>query len=183
MATRKATRKSPSRRSPRASKAKAAGASRRPSRKPARRPASRATRKAATPGRRPRSSPETLRLRSMMPSLTVADLQRSIAFYTGVLRFIVGERWNDGEVLRGAMLTAGACSLGLSQDDWKMGRDRKKGQGLRIWCETAQDVDALAASVKAAGYRLTEEPHAQDWGGRAFSLDDPDGFHLTLFKG
>jgi lactoylglutathione lyase len=180
-----ATRKSPRRRSPRTTptKAAASAAARRRSRKPARRPASRATRKAATPDRRARSSPETLRLRSTMPAFTVADLQRSIGFYTGVLRFIVSERWNDGDVLRGVMLKAGTCSFGLSQDDWKMGRDRKKGQGVRIWCETAQDVDTLAAGVKAAGHRLTEEPKDQEWGGRAFSLDDPDGFHLTVFKG
>jgi uncharacterized glyoxalase superfamily protein PhnB len=112
----------------------------------------------------------------------VGDLQRSIDFYTGVLRFFVEERWTDGDVLRGVMLKAGLCELGLSQDDWKKGRERKKGEGVRIWCETAQDVDAMAARVKAAGHALTEEPRDQHWGGRAFSVDDPDGYHLTIFR-
>jgi uncharacterized glyoxalase superfamily protein PhnB len=29
---------------------------------------------------------------------------------------------------------------------------------------------------------LTEEPHDQPWGGRSFSLDDPDGYHLTFHR-
>src|SRR5262249_34784158 len=128
-----------------------------------------------------RHVPETLRLRSVTPGFTVADLHKSIAFYTEILGFLVSERWTDGDVLRGVMLKAGACELGLSQDDWKKGRDRQKGEGVRVWCETVQDVDGLAARAKAAGFRLTEEPKDQPWGGRAFSLDDPDGFHLTFF--
>ena len=34
----------------------------------------------------------------------------------------MGESWTDGDLLRGVMLKAGACELGLSQDDWKMGQ-------------------------------------------------------------
>jgi len=181
MATRKSTRS----RSARASKAKAhrPAASTRRTRKAPRRPASRAARKTAAPDRRNRNSPETLRLRSTTPGLTVGDLQRSLGFYTDVLRFFVKERWtDDGGVLRGVMLKAGLSELGLSQDDWKKGRDRKKGEGVRIWCETAQDVDAMAARIKAAGHALSEEPADQPWGGRAFSLDDLDGYHLTIFR-
>jgi uncharacterized glyoxalase superfamily protein PhnB len=105
-----------------------------------------------------------------------------MAFYGDALGFVVSERWtNDEGGLRGVMMRAGICELGLSQDDWAKGRDRKKGQGVGIWLETSQDVDALAARVKAAGYGLTEEPKDQPWGARSFSVDDPDGFHLTFF--
>jgi lactoylglutathione lyase len=126
--------------------------------------------------------PESLRLRSLQPSFTVDDLERSVRFYTDVLGFIVAERWTHGGVLRGVMLKAGVCELGLSQDDWAKGRDRKKGQGVRIWCRTEQDVDALAARIKAAGGRLTEEPKDQPWGARSLSVDDPDGFSLTIYR-
>jgi len=127
--------------------------------------------------------PETLRLRAFQPSLTVADIERSIRFYTDVLGFVVGEQWkSDTGALRGVMLKAGSCELGLSQDDWALGRDRQKGAGFRLWCTTAQDIDALADRIKAAGHRLTDGPSDQPWGGRSLSLDDLDGFHLTIYR-
>ncbi len=129
-----------------------------------------------------RHGPESLRLRTASPILTVNDLDRSLKFYTDGLGFIVKERWNaDSGALQGVMLLAGVCELGLSQDDWKKGRDRKKGEGFRVWCRTAQDVDALARRVKAAGFALTEEPK-NEYGGRSFSVDDPDGFHITIYR-
>lgn len=138
--------------------------------------------KPAARRKRRRRQPETLRLRSVAPGFTVDDLAKSRAFYTDVLGFIVGERMTDGGKLLGVMLKAGACELGLSQDDWAKGRDRKKGQGVRIWCETIMDVDALAARVRRAGVALTEGPKDQPWGARSFSFDDPDGYHLTIFR-
>jgi len=131
---------------------------------------------------RRRQERETLRLRSLEPSLTVDDLARSVQFYTDVLGFIVGDRWTDGGVLRGVMLKAGVCELGLSQDDWAKGRNRKKGEAVRISCQTAQDLDALAARIKATGGRLTAEPADHPWGTRSLSVDDPDGFHLTIYQ-
>ena len=138
--------------------------------------------KATQPDRR-HSKRETLRVRSIEPGFTVSDLERSLRFYTDVLGFIMGERFtDDGGVLRGVMLKAGVCRLGLSQDDWAKGRDRQRGVAVRIWCTTAQDIDALAARIKAGGGKLTEEPKDQPWGGRSLAVDDPDGFHLTIYR-
>jgi len=133
------------------------------------------------PSRTQRKSPETLRLRSFTPSLTVNDLPTSISFYTDGLGFIVSERWADGDTLKGVMLKAGVSEFGLSQDDWKLGKDRPKGLGFRLWCETVQSVDAIAARVKAAGFKLIEEPTDHpEWRVRSIALDDPDGFHITI---
>lgn len=159
------------------------GAARTASKARRRRPKKIARRANVTVSRKVRQQPETLRLRSLEPSFTVNDLARSVRFYTDVLGFIVAERWNDdGGVLRGVRLRAGVCDLSLSQDDWAKGRDRKKGDGVRIWCKTAQDIDALAARIRTAGGRVTEEPKDQPWGARSFSADDPDGFHLTIYQ-
>lgn len=139
-------------------------------------------RKARSMRGRRRQQPETLRLRSVEPAFTVSDLERSVRFYTDVLGFIDSERWTDKDgTLRGVRLKAGLCELGLSQDDWAKGRDRQKGAGVRIWCETGQDIDALALRIRAAGHHLTEEPKDQPWGVRSLSVDDPDGFHLTIY--
>jgi uncharacterized glyoxalase superfamily protein PhnB len=159
--------------------------SRRASRPAARKRAPGKARRLAIPisgKNRRRRDPETLRLRALEPSLTVNDIERSVRYYTDVLGFVVGERWTEGGVLLGVNLKAGSCEIGLSQDDWAKGRDRKKGIGIRIWCKTAQDIDALAARIKQAGGAITEEPNDQSWGVRSLAVDDPDGYHLTIYQ-
>jgi lactoylglutathione lyase len=137
----------------------------------------------ANPQRSPtrRQQPESLRLRSIMPSFTVNDLQRSLAFYRDGLGFFVSERWEEGDQLLGVMLKAGACHLGLSQDDFSKGRDRAKGVGFRIWCDTFQDVDAIAERLKTVGGTIIEEP-GERWDSYGFTAQDPDGFKITIGK-
>jgi len=119
-----------------------------------------------------------LQAKTITPSLTVDDLQRSIRFFEG-LGFVVNERWEDGGVLRGVMLKAGESRLGISQDDWQKGRDRQKGVGMRLFIDTTQDIDKLAASAKEAGIKLDQEPHEM-WGSRGFEVTEPSGFKLTI---
>ncbi|MBM4185044.1 MAG: VOC family protein [Gemmatimonadetes bacterium] len=127
-----------------------------------------------------RKSPETLRLRGVSPSLTVGDLHKSIAWYRDVLGFVVGETWvHDGEI-RGCELLAGTARFYLGQDDWAKGRDRKKGEGFRLHCATAQSVDDIAANVKKSGGKLDSEPATMSWGARQFAITDPDGFKLSI---
>jgi len=130
-----------------------------------------------------RRSPETLRARSVSVGLTVGDVQASIAWYRDVLGCVVEEEWKqEGEVM-GASMLAGAAHIYLGQDDWAKGRDRKKGEGFRIHLATAQDVDEVAARIKASGGVLESEPTDMPWGGRAFSIADPDGFRLSISSG
>ena len=151
---------------------------------PRKKPSTR-TRAAGRQIERRRSKQETLRLRSIEPSFTVSNLERSVHFYSDVLGFVVGERFTDAHgVLQGVRLKAGICQLGLSQDDWAKGRDRERGVAVRVWCTTAQDIDALAARVAdgGGGGRITQAPSDEPWGGRSLSVDDPDGFHLTIYR-
>jgi catechol 2,3-dioxygenase-like lactoylglutathione lyase family enzyme len=134
------------------------------------------------PRRTKRKSPESLRLRSVAASFTVSDLARSIAWYRDVLGFTVGERWEGSGQLRGVQMKAGVCDIMLGQDDFAKGRDRKKGEGCRLWVATAQDIDAIAARVKAAGWPLDRGPAETPWGDWAFMLTDPDGFKLTFIQ-
>ncbi len=123
-----------------------------------------------------------LNLTSGGPSLTVNDIEKSLAWYRDVLGFSVGERWEQEGKLGGVELIAGQVSFWLSQDDWKKGRDRVKGEGFRMHCETDQDVDRIAERIKAKGGRLTQEPKDEPWGGRDFAVVDPDGFKITISK-
>ena len=123
-----------------------------------------------------------LALRSVAPSLTVGDVQKSLAFYRDVLGFTVRDRWEQGGTLMGVEMGAGTVVFMLGQDDWKKGRDRVKGEGFRLYCDTTQDVDRLAERIKAKGGVLAQEPRDEEWGARAFTVEDPDGFKITILK-
>ena len=125
------------------------------------------------------TSQEAVQISAFVPTLTVDDLQKSIAFFEG-LGFAVDERWEDGGVLHGVTIRAGELQLGLNQDDWKKGRDRQKGLGLRFYISTPQNIDQIAARAKKAGVALDSEPHDTEWGSRAFDVTEPSGFKLTI---
>jgi len=36
--------------------------------------------------------------------------------------------------------------------------------------------------IKARNYPLTQEPRDESFGGRSLTLDDPDGFHLSIYR-
>jgi uncharacterized glyoxalase superfamily protein PhnB len=120
-----------------------------------------------------------LQAKTISASLTVNDLQQSIKFFEG-LGFAVEDRWEEQGKLLGVMLRAGDASIGLSQDDWKKGRDRQKGVGMRLFIGTKQNVDQIASRAKAAGVKLDSEPHDTEWKTRAFEVTEPSGFKITI---
>jgi uncharacterized glyoxalase superfamily protein PhnB len=130
----------------------------------------------------PRRQPETLRLRSVSPGLTVNDIQKSIAWYRDIVGFIVAEEWQHEGKLSGAVLRAGTMEILLGQDDFAKGRDRQKGLGMRIYCKTEQDIDQLAATIISRGGTLEHGPKDQSWGVRDLALIDPDGFRMSIYK-
>jgi uncharacterized glyoxalase superfamily protein PhnB len=130
-----------------------------------------------------RRQPETLRLRSLMPALTVNDLAASVAWYRDVLGFIVAEEYRQEDRVVGVRLTAGTVDFLLGQDDFAKGRDRKKGVALRLYAITGQDIDQLAAAIKEKGGELAQEPQDQPWGARDLAVIDPDGFVISISTG
>src|SRR5215475_15981255 len=113
-----------------------------------------------------------VQISSIVPTLTVDDLQKSITFYEA-LGFAIDERWEEKGTLLGVMLRAGKTQIGLNQDDWKKGRDRKKGIGVRLSIKTPGSVDEIAKRAKNAGITLKSEPHDTEWNSRAFEVSDP----------
>ena len=128
------------------------------------------------------TTPESaLNAKTVSTSLTVNDVQASIRFFEG-LGFAIEEKWEKEGTLLGVMMQAGEAHIGLSQDDWKKGRDRQKGIGVRIYISITQDVDQVAAKAKAAGITLDSEPKDMEWGSRAFEVTEPSGFKITIAK-
>jgi len=136
-----------------------------------------AARAKAAPAKK--SEPKGMHLRSAVASLTVDDIAASVNWYTDVLGYSVVERWEHEGVLRGVEMKAGDASLYLGQDDWKKGRDRVKGQGIRLYWYTTQDIDRMADGIKARGGTLASEPRDQ-YGARSFDLQDPTGYLITV---
>ena len=125
---------------------------------------------------------EAVSISAIVPTLTVDDLQKSITFYEA-LGFAIDERWEDKGTLLGVMMRAGKTEIGLNQDDWKKGRDRKKGIGVRLSISTTRDnVDEMAKRARNAGITLKSEPHDTEWKSRAFEVSDPSGYLLTIFS-
>ncbi len=116
----------------------------------------------------------------LSPNLTVNDIQKSIKFYTEGLGMEIVHKMEDGGKLQYVVMRGGTATIGVGQDDFAKGKDRKKGVGLRLWITTSQDISALAARATAAGIKLDEGPKALPWGPMAFAATDPDGFKVTV---
>jgi uncharacterized glyoxalase superfamily protein PhnB len=126
-----------------------------------------------------RAFPETLRASSLEASLTVADLQKSLAWYRDVVGFFVDQMHERGGTLRAVSLKAGAVRILLNQDDGAKG-ERIKGLGFSLQLTTSQSVDDIAKRIKERGGTLESEPADMPWGPRMFRLRDPDGFLFTI---
>lgn len=125
---------------------------------------------------------DAVQISSIVPTLTVDDLQKSITFYEA-LGFAIDERWEEKGTLLGVMMRAGQTQIGLNQDDWKKGRDRTKGIGVRLSIAAKPgSVDEIANRARKAGIPLKSEPHDTEWKSRAFEVIDPSGFVLTIFS-
>jgi len=111
-------------------------------------------------------------------SVTVHDIQKSLAWYTDVVGVHVVQRWEQQGVLVGVEVAAGDVTMYLSQEDGKKG-PRQKGQGVRIYWYTNQDIDKVATGIKSRGGTLASEP-MDEWGVRFFNLHDPTGYLITV---
>ena len=129
----------------------------------------------------PRSAdPAALQAQSLGASLTVKDLERSLAWYTKVVGFTVDRRHERDGKLMAVSLRAGDVRLLINQDDGAKGWDRAKGEGISLQITTSSDVDAIAARVKREGGTIAAEPTDMPWGVRAMRLQDPDGFKFVI---
>lgn len=125
----------------------------------------------------------SFRASSLAASLTVQDLQKSLAWHRDVVGFTVDRELEREGKLLSVALRAGDVRILLNQDDGAKGLDREKGAGFSLMITTAQDVDGMARRIRENGGSLASEPAEVPWGGRAFRLQDPDGFRLAISSG
>lgn len=116
---------------------------------------------------------------ALSASLTVGNIQASLAWYRDVLGFRVDREYAREGVLRAVALSAGTARLLLNQDDGAKG-ERAKGAGFSMMLTTRQSIDAIGARIKAQGGTLVSEPTDTPWGARVLRVKDPDGFAFAI---
>ena len=127
------------------------------------------------------AGPRPKGLQSIAAGLTANDAAASIKWYCDVLGFSLKERWEKEGTFLGGSVVHGGVTINIGQDDWKLGRDRKKGQGVRFFITTADDIDTYVKGITSRGGTLDHEPK-DEWGFRAFSIADPDGYKITFLR-
>ena len=127
-----------------------------------------------------RTEPESLRARTLSLSLTVKDIQKSLAWYCDVVGFTVDRKIERDGKLRSVALIAGEARISINQDDGAKGWDRVKGEGFSLQITTTKSIDAIAMGIKARGGALDSEPADMPWGARMFRLRDPDGYKFGI---
>jgi len=127
----------------------------------------------------------------LVPELDVADLERSLAVYLGVLGFRCHVRRPEEKF---AYLIREGAHL-MPEEAGGPGRrfttaplERPYGRGLNLQIEVS-DVDALYATAQRAGLEI-RIPLEERWyrhddielGNRQFVVADPDGYLLRFFR-
>jgi uncharacterized glyoxalase superfamily protein PhnB len=117
---------------------------------------------------------------SLSASLTVNDLQKSLAWYQNIMGFTIDQKHEFEGQLRAVSLKAGDVRLLINQDNGAMGWDRAKGLGFSLQLTTDQNVDDIAKRITDLGGKLASQPADMPWGARVFRVKDPDGFTLVI---
>ena len=127
-----------------------------------------------------RAQPETLRFRTVMPSLNVRNIDISLLWYCSRLGFVVQDEMRSEKRLAAVTLRAGDIIFLLAQDPEPKPRNGKRGEGVGLYCTTAQEIDQVAMNIRARGTVLEYGPVDQPWGAREFAVLDPDGYRIII---
>lgn len=117
------------------------------------------------------------RITTAAAQLLVEDLDRSLRFYEGVLRFSVDFVYEDFY----ASVTREGGTVHLKQAR-KLTADRehrREHEHLDVYFDTT-GVDALCDEFVGRGARILRRVEVRPWGRRDFYLEDPDGYILCF---
>jgi catechol 2,3-dioxygenase-like lactoylglutathione lyase family enzyme len=109
--------------------------------------------------------------REAFPILIVDDVERASAFYCSTLGFEEAYRNEDEHGVEFVFLALEPYGIGIGR------RPDGDAREFALWIY-ADDVDAAAAELRAAGAEEILAPTDQPWGERMCSFVDPDG-HLV----
>jgi catechol 2,3-dioxygenase-like lactoylglutathione lyase family enzyme len=111
-----------------------------------------------------------------MTVLQVADLQRSLDFYTRKLGFASHGVWGDPPSF--VIVQRGAVTIALDRTrDPAASVPANQYWAVYVYAEAADD---LVREFRAAGVEIVREPEDAPYGLRDFDVHDPDG-HIIAF--
>jgi lactoylglutathione lyase len=110
-----------------------------------------------------------------------ADLEKSIAFYTGILRFTLLQRKDGYAYFRRDSILIGAAQGSFEQADLQRADrgSRRPPTGVEVVIEV-DDLEAERNWVVEKGWTLDADIKLQKWGLKDFRITDPDGFYLRV---
>jgi uncharacterized glyoxalase superfamily protein PhnB len=122
----------------------------------------------------------------LSPILACSDVNSAIAYYTEKLGFELAWRMPPNQ--RGetdfACVKLGDAEilLGITEGFVKPEDLSRRGIGIQLYINLPEtlNIDTLYNSVKAQGGRITRDIETRDWGERAFSVRDLDGYQLMI---
>lgn len=131
---------------------------------------------------------------SIEPHLWVSDLSASIGWYRDVLGFDVTDWFPDEDGATWCQMRHGEASIMLAvvpdrskladhqlHLGWLPERIEGPGGPLALYLHVG-DADARHTAAATAGAEMVEEIWDAWWGGRQFTVADPDGHWWTVFQ-
>src|SRR5690606_1748452 len=118
--------------------------------------------------------------RALEASLTVDDLERSVAWYRAAPGFTVEREHERNGRKIAVTLRAGEVRILLGQDDGAPGSQWSKGECSPVRTRIAGGVDEVAERVGAHGEPIDTEPTDPPRGARVCRVKDPDGFRFAI---
>lgn len=125
-------------------------------------------------------------MQSVIPTLTVADIDASLKFYADVLGFqpTFTMPGSDGRTIHGSA-QRGEVGLMFALPAADNPHDQPPyGHGVALYTtvDDTEDVDALFRHARDKGATILWEPVDQFWGHRDWALADPDGYVTIVSK-
>jgi catechol 2,3-dioxygenase-like lactoylglutathione lyase family enzyme len=115
-------------------------------------------------------------------TLTVASVERSIAFYGGKLGLTVAMNAAPAfGMIRIGAGTIGLLSLAVAQKEGVAETSAAQKKAIHVEF-SSDDLDGLYEELKARGVEFHERPHDEPWE-RSMSALDPDGYVVEFAQG
>jgi predicted enzyme related to lactoylglutathione lyase len=108
-------------------------------------------------------------LKRVSPTLHVADMRRALSFFEGSLGFRCTFKLHDDlhPEIPYAIVERDEVAIHLQR--------REEAAGMSACYVTVDDADSLWAEVQKAGVRVMRPIENSSYGGRDFTIADPDG--------